>query len=913
MEDEALDTRGRNVTLGIFGAIILLIAGLVGNNYRIKLARVDGMQSNVPARQSAAIREMMQGFTNDGHIAEQLQGERPSVRAAAVRALLALAKDGATDAKTARNAARLTVPFLKDSDQPIKDRAQQALTAMGPAIAIEAVTGALGDSDNAVKGGAQSVCQNFAGAALMPLLVFAGEDGAKARLRTAHRTFAGNALYEISKKDDRFKTVALFGQDAVQTPAKGLTPEQAQAELSRLLGLPNSLLANPSEPVFGVVHYLDAAHANEDDQNNAISILDRIGDARAVPFLLPKLDTPTTRRAAVGALGRLGDRRATARLVYYLSRDETNRVEIVIALGRISDPTATAALIQHGLGSVSYPVRAAAADALRNIGVPAIPLLANAARAVDPNDPGFYKAEGAVRALAGMRVAAATQVAIAALQHRADNVREAAAETLDECGDPAAIAPLIAAFRDRDGRVAGFASRSLSAFGIRAVAPLTAALSGRTTVYWASLALSFIGMPAAPALRSLLESPDTMGARAAASLLGDLGDTAAMPALARVLRGKPHPDVQFAAASSLQRLDGNRPSGGEEAPPNDGVPGAAPPGPAKPPQPAGSAAQTGPGTAGDAGAPRPGNAPAPSAPGTALSGAGVPPPSVPRLGVAPGSSVPDRRVTVPGPTAAALAAKKAGAALAARKAATALAAKKTATALAAKKAAAAVAGRKAAAAVAAKKTAARKRAAVSEPPRKVSARAAAPKQSPGRRAAKVRPKVAAKPSKRALSGAPRASASVRRTPGSGGTRRASARSPVTATRKQATPAARKPAASGRRNALLARTRPSPRAGTLSRPQKSAAPVRKPPSSINPRDAARLRAQKKAARSKSSTVRPVPQRRPGAAKRAAPSNARSPKAPSPRRKRVEARKRQPPRGASPATRARPKAPARRSSR
>jgi HEAT repeat protein len=559
-EEEALDSRGRNITLGIFGAIILLIVVLVTRNYMIKQDRIEGMKSNDAARQAAKVREMMQGFTNDGHVAEQLQGERPSVRMAAVRALQALATSGGTDEKTAKDAAKLTVPFLKDSDQPIKDQANQSLTAMGHKVAMEAVTNALGDGDNSVKGGAQSVVQNFGVNSLLPLLAFTDE-GKKARLRTGHRTFAGNALYELSKKDERFKTVILLGEEAVQARKRNLSPEQAQEELAKLLTMDSKPLSAPADRIFGVVDYLDPLNANEDDQNNAISILDRVGDVRAVPYLIAKVDPPTTRRAAVGALGRLKDRRATDKLVSYLPEDETNRVDLVIALGRIADPRATAALIQHGLGSASRPVRAAAADSLRSIGAAAIPQLVAAATGSDPADPAFYKAEGAVRALAGMRIPGATQVAIGGLRHQSENVRESAAAGLADCADPAAIAPLISAFADKDGRVAGFAARSLSAFGSTAVAPLVAALSDANRVYWASMAIGYVGQAAIPALQQKVLTGDPAGARAAATLLGELGDPRAIETLQTALARRSDPDFQFAAGSSIQRLGGQAPKG----------------------------------------------------------------------------------------------------------------------------------------------------------------------------------------------------------------------------------------------------------------------------------------------------------------------------------------------------------------
>jgi HEAT repeat protein len=554
MEDEALDSRGRNITLAIFGGIVLLIAILVANNYRVKQDRISGMESAVPARQTAKVKELMAGFTNDGFVAEQLQGERPSVRMAAVRSLKLLKDD--PNPQTRSDAAKLIVPFLKDSDPPIRDLAAQSLTEMGPDIAMTAATSALGDSDSNVKTGAQAVCESFAPHSIPPLLAFSGANGAKAALRGGRRGFGGNVLADLAKRDERWKTVVLLGEQAVQARARKLTPEQSHAEIKKFMGLDKDLMVAKEDPIYGVVDYLDPLNGNEDDQNNAISILDRIGDVRAVPYLIPKLDSPTTRRAAVGALGRLGDKRATERLVYYLPTDETNRQEIVIALGRIADPASTPPLIQYGLGSVSQAVRAAASDSLRNIGVPAMASLIAAAQANDPQDPAYYKAEGAVRALTGLHNPQATQVAVAALHHVADNVREAAAETLGDSGDPSVIGPLVSSFADKNGRVAGFAARALSGLGEKAVPQLVAALSDPQRVYWSSLAIRYIGMPALPALQQKVLQGDPRGALAAATLLGDLGSDRAIATLKQAIAQRKDPDFQFGASSSLQRLTG---------------------------------------------------------------------------------------------------------------------------------------------------------------------------------------------------------------------------------------------------------------------------------------------------------------------------------------------------------------------
>src|SRR5262245_9554601 len=119
MEEEVLDSRGRNITLAVVGFVVLLIAGLVLNNYRIKAGWLAAMKGDDAAARRRAAEEMM----DRGDVAEQLQGETASVRAAAARSL--------AEVKTPKAAENL-IPFLKDSDQPVRDLAQQGLIGMGP-------------------------------------------------------------------------------------------------------------------------------------------------------------------------------------------------------------------------------------------------------------------------------------------------------------------------------------------------------------------------------------------------------------------------------------------------------------------------------------------------------------------------------------------------------------------------------------------------------------------------------------------------------------------------------------------------------------------------------------------------------------------------------------------------------------
>ena len=259
-----------------------------------------------------------------------------------------------------------------------------------------------------------------------------------------------------------------------------------------------------------------------------------------------------TRRAAVGALGRIGDPQATWPLLRLLPVDETLRVEIVLALGRIGDPEAIPALIAHGLGGLSEAVRNAAADALRGMGAAAVPALIATLRDPDPN-----RRAGAAQALGGMRgEPQAIAAAVRALSDPHERVREAAAASLGESGSPAVLPALIRCFDDDSGRVAAAAARSASAFGAAAVPLLIEALADRRPahLYWASQALTFIGRPAVEPLIEALGGPDPQVARYSAKLLGDLGDPRALAPLRERRERGGDPELLFAVNTALRRL-----------------------------------------------------------------------------------------------------------------------------------------------------------------------------------------------------------------------------------------------------------------------------------------------------------------------------------------------------------------------
>ena len=137
------------------------------------------------------------------------------------------------------------------------------------------------------------------------------------------------------------------------------------------------------------------------ERRAAIDALGLIGDSRAVPRILRSLEDPamSVRRSAMVALLRLEAMDAVPRIVRRL-RDESGGVRVLAAtvLGRFGDPRAVPALIAS-LRDPQWYVRQAAATALGEIGdLRAVGPLEKAAR-----DPRKAVARAAAAALRAMR------------------------------------------------------------------------------------------------------------------------------------------------------------------------------------------------------------------------------------------------------------------------------------------------------------------------------------------------------------------------------------------------------------------------------------------------------------------------------------------------------------------------------
>ena len=202
-------------------------------------------------------------------------------------------------------------------------------------------------------------------------------------------------------------------------------------------------------------------------------------------------DDADTRHAAVVALGRIGNRRATAALVRLLGGDRDEIVPAAGALARIGDGAAFEPLVPL-LGHEDAGVRQAVIAAINSIGHPDTAARMRALIASDEprlresavKVAGYFGVDecrtpvlnacrdadeivrrAALEHLPFFEDVPALDVISRALVEDTPRVRASAAQALGRLRDPGARAPLIAALEDEDSWVRYFAAGSLGALG----------------------------------------------------------------------------------------------------------------------------------------------------------------------------------------------------------------------------------------------------------------------------------------------------------------------------------------------------------------------------------------------------------------------------------------------------------------
>jgi HEAT repeat protein len=326
-------------------------------------------------------------------------------------------------------------------------------------------------------------------------------------------------------------------------------------------------------------------------QNELLEAIVRFG-APMVDRLIEQLRTGDveTQRAAVVALGRIGDARAVEPLVNLLDDDERELlVPATAALARLGDPRAFESLLRL-LGDADVSVRQGAIGALNSIGHPAMG--ARVRTLLEEADPRVR--ESAVR-IAGyfgyancadavldrcrdtdetVRAAALEHIAyledersipllVAAMAGDTPRARAAAAQALAHADRPDAIDALRRGVDDLDPWVRYFSVTSLGRQMDRASLPLlkrVAADDDAQHVRIAAIrAIGEIGVAndadAVPLLATFIEAPDDQLAVAAAQALGSVDAPSALDPLRRALAA-PQPDRRAAAAEAIAHHGG---------------------------------------------------------------------------------------------------------------------------------------------------------------------------------------------------------------------------------------------------------------------------------------------------------------------------------------------------------------------
>ena len=289
------------------------------------------------------------------------------------------------------------------------------------------------------------------------------------------------------------------------------------------------------------------------------AIVRRDASAGIVDILVEQLraEDGDVRLAAIVALGRLGDRRATPALATVLGGTRAETVAAASALARIGDPAAFEPLLPL-LSHEDAAVRQAAVGALNSLGHPEM-----AARVGGLlSSPDVRVRESAVRIAGYFGYPACVDTLIERCADPDESVRRAAVEHLPFLDDPRAARRLADALGDAAPRVRAAAAQALShiAPGEARAALLPATRDADAWVrYYAVRSLGELREPAGlPRLSELAAADPAMHVRIAAlEAIGAIDGAAALDVLLPYAEDA-HADLAAAALRALGRVGGDR-------------------------------------------------------------------------------------------------------------------------------------------------------------------------------------------------------------------------------------------------------------------------------------------------------------------------------------------------------------------
>lgn len=255
----------------------------------------------------------------------------------------------------------------------------------------------------------------------------------------------------------------------------------------------------------------------------ALGTLGQLGHREVIPPLLELLDEtiPTVRSAAAEALATVGDRSVAGKLAPLLGDlNPELRAAAIKAVGTLGEPGSAPGLLELALHDPEKELRKAAVVALGKLGPAALPGL---------------------RELIG--------------GGQDEESRLLATESLNGLGTIQAVDLLIQALGDANSRVRLTALQGLERYGWRPVGLRTRRLDAgfsrwSTRSEWTT---STEPVPQVQVMIEGLKAEDPVLCRAAAEVLGDLGDPQAIEPLTRLLDAQ-DVDVAIVAAQSLVRL-----------------------------------------------------------------------------------------------------------------------------------------------------------------------------------------------------------------------------------------------------------------------------------------------------------------------------------------------------------------------
>lgn len=358
---------------------------------------------------------------------------------------------------------------------------------------------------------------------------------------------------------DRYEKQYGEGAYVADLSRAAISPTGAQNLLDAL----NDSRAEALRPLALVVGWLEGAAVERaltrllghaDARGEVVEALVRHG-SRVTELLVEQLGSEDLeiRKAAVVALGRIGDARAAPALIAVLDEDPELLIPAADALAKIGDPRAFEALLAL-VGDPNAGVRQSVVGALNSLGSPlmparVLPLLGHTDANVRESavkiagyfgypecvelllerchDEDERVRRAAVEHLPYLEEERATPALVRALRHETPKVRAAAAGAMALAEGPEVSASLIEALRDEDSWVRYFAARSL---GRRKIAE------------------------SADALAALARDDKANHVRlAAVEALGNIGGETAVSAVVPLLKSD-EPDLMRVAAAALSRI-----------------------------------------------------------------------------------------------------------------------------------------------------------------------------------------------------------------------------------------------------------------------------------------------------------------------------------------------------------------------